>query len=315
MQKTQINSPAIHYPQAINTYLQVKKLQVFTVLKRLCFSGQLIWSSPGGHRWILFFNQGQVVYGTGGLHPNRQWYRQVRAYLPHLDLGFQTLQRLILDQPSYILPNCWDYNLLHTWFTQGHLSVQACREISAKIVADILFDVIQVAETPYQLIRHPAFSPQQVPIHLNEAELLPFVTELWQAWGHAGLAAYSPNLAPIILHLEPIRTEVSPRVYKSMVQVLDGQRSLRDLAVQLGQDVLALTQALQPFLQAGWINLVKVADLPILAGGGVVTSPIAQGDRPRALCVWMIAPWFAKPWARCCGRRGMTLWRSWKGPG
>lgn len=286
MLKTQTSAPRVQYPPALSTYLQIKKLQVFAVLRRLSFTGQIVWSAPAGHQWVLFFNQGHVVYGTGGIHPMRQWYRQVQAHLPHHDLSYQALQQLALHYPSYILPNCWDYNLLHAWFSQGQLTAQAFRAISANIVADILVDVIQAAETQYQLIRHPTFTPSQVPIHLSETDLLPSITEFWQGWAEAGLAACSPNLAPIIRHPEPIQAEVSPRVYQSLMQMLDGQRSLRDLAVKFDKPVLPLTQALQPFIKAGWISLVPVADFPSITGIGSAIASVAHSDRPpRIVCV------------------------------
>ncbi|NJL45930.1 MAG: hypothetical protein HC922_09925 [Leptolyngbyaceae cyanobacterium SM2_3_12] len=257
-----MNRGAAQYPKLLNQYLQVKKLQIFAVLKRLNFSGQLTWTNPQGQQWILFFNLGQVIYGTGGVHPTRQWYRQVQAYLPDLDLSYEALQQSVASCPSHGWPNCWDYQLLHHWLTQGQLSPQVFHNISAKIMADILFDVVQADNIKYQLIRQTPRNHSQVPIYLNEAELLPWVTELWEAWLEADLESYSPNLAPIVQHPEPIQAEVSPRVYQTLMQLLDGQRSLRDLAVKLGQDVLNLTQVLRPYLRAGWISLIELEDFP-----------------------------------------------------
>jgi two-component system, chemotaxis family, response regulator PixG len=267
------------YSKPLAHYLRVKKLQIFPVLKRLDFSGQLIWSTPAGHQWTLFFNRGQVVYGKGGVHPMRQWYRQAQAQLPDSEFSYQTLQTSFAraTPSSSWLPD-WDYHLLHSWVSQGQLSKSALQAISTNIVADILFDVVQARETQYQLSRHPPLAPSQVPVYVDDAELLPSVTDLWETWREVGLEAYSPNLAPVIQHPEPIQAAVSPRVYASLMQLLDGQRSLRDLAVKLGQDLLNLTQALQPYIQSGWISLVEVADFPPLNG---LDPPVAGRDRPR----------------------------------
>lgn len=271
------------YSKPIASYLRVKKLQIFPVLKRLDFSGKLTWSAPEGHQWTLFFNRGQVVYGHGGVHPMRQWYRQAQARLPEPDLSYQTLQKSLVASPTASWLGGWDYHLLHNWLSQGRLSKQALQEISTNIVADILFDVVQTRETQYQLARQPALAPSQVPIYVDDTELLPSVTDLWESWREVGLEAFSPNMAPIIQHPEPIRAQVSPQVYTSLMQLLDGQRSLRDLAVKLGQDMFNLTQALQPYIQAGWISLVEVADFPPLDGGN---PPIAGHQRPlKIACV------------------------------
>ncbi|MGB3135412.1 MAG: response regulator, partial [Nodosilinea sp.] len=257
-------------------------------LKRLDFSGQLVWSTPAGQRWTLYFNRGQVMYGHGGVHATRQWYRQAQAYLPELDLSYQTLQKSLAAIASASDPrsnwlHSWDYRLLHSWFSQGQLSRQALEEISTKIVADILFDVVQARETKYQLARQPALDLSQMPVFIDDAALLPSVTALWEAWLKAGLEAYSPNLAPVVQQPEPIQAKVSPGVYTSLMQLLDGQRSLRDLAIKLGQDMISLTQALQLYIQPGWINLVEVADFPAIDS---FKPLIAESDRPlKIACV------------------------------
>lgn len=269
---------SVQYSKPLANYLRVKKLQIFPVLKRLNFSGQLTWSTPAGHQWVLFFNQGQVVYGKGGVHPIRQWYRQAQARLPEPSLNYQTLQKSLAANPGSSWLHDWDYHLLQGWVDQGQLSKQALQAISTNIVADILFDVVQAHETQYQLARHSPLEPSQVPIYVDDNQLLPLVTDLWETWIAVGLETYSPNLAPVIQHPEPIRAQVSPEVYASLMQLLDGQRSLRDLAVKLGQDVVNLAQALQPYIQAGWISLVEVADFPPIEG---LDPPVVGRDRPR----------------------------------
>ncbi|MBE9139478.1 response regulator [Nodosilinea sp. LEGE 07088] len=272
--------------------MQVKKLQLFPVLERQKFSGELTWSTPTGHQWTLFLNLGRVVYGTGGVHPIRQWYRQVQAHAPALDLSHSALQQSVKPHASWL--DCWDYHLLQGWFSQGQLSAKVLEEISTNIIADILFDVLQSHETQYHLARHPSLDPCQVSVYPDSAERLFALTDLWESWLESGLEAYSPNLAPVIEQPEPIQAHVSPRVYASLMHLLDGQRSLRDLAVKLGQDVLNLTQALLPYIRQGWIKLVEVADYPPVIGPGLdlgaagVSSyqSVRGGDRPlKIACI------------------------------
>ncbi|WP_017299217.1 response regulator [Nodosilinea nodulosa] len=276
------------YPKPLAHYLRVKKLQIFPVLRRSDFSGQLVWSAPDGQQWTLFFNRGQVVYGSGGVHPIRQWYRQAQARWPEPALSYQVLQKSLAATPNSSWLQSWDYQLMQSWLSQEQLSLQALRAICTNVVVDILFDVVQAHDTQYLLIRQPALDPRTLPISVDDGPtLLPSVTALWEAWLEVGLETYSPNLAPIIQHPEPIREQVSPRVYASLMQLLDGQRSLRDLAVKLGQDVLNLTQALQPYFQSGWIRLVEVADFPAIDRPDPPIGSRVQGDhRPlKIACV------------------------------
>ncbi len=272
--------------QSLKIYLQVKKLQIFVALKRMGFSGKLTWSTAQDRQWILFFNQGQVVYGTGGLHPIRQWYRQVQSYLPEAELSYGVLQKKVATYHAPILPNCWEYNLLLDWLNQGKLSLQHFQTICQNIVADILFDVVQTDQVQYHLARQPPFNPAHVPGKIAETELLRSITDLWQAWLEADLGPYSPNSAPIINHPDPIQAQVSPQVFQSLIQLLDGQRSLRDLAAKLGQDVLLLTQALQPYIKANWISLVEVGDFPsLITLGESALVGSSQRYAPQIVCI------------------------------
>ena len=260
----------VQYSKSLNSYLRVKKLQIFSVLKRLNFSGQLIWTDSQKHQWTLFINYGQVVYGTGGIHPVRQWYRHVQAQLSQKDLSYPTLQRTMVALPDPILPGCWDYQLLHHWLDLGVLSRKTFQHICQEILADVLFDIVHADNARYELVRHAPLPYQLMPV-ISEEDLLTSVQKLWEDWFRSDVKQYSPNLAPVIKHPEPIQAEVSPRVFESLMQLLDGQRSLRDLSVKLKQDVLNLTHALYPYIKADWIALKPIADFPPIL--------VEEGDR------------------------------------
>jgi chemotaxis family two-component system response regulator PixG len=250
------------YSKSLNYYLRLNKLQTLLVLKRRSFSGQIVWTNPQNHQWTLFFNHGRVIYGNGGLHPIRQWYRHVQAQLPQQDLSYAALQQAILDLPEPVLPGCWDYQLLYHWYQQGVLTQPSFQDICQQIVADLLFDIVQAENTRYELMRQAPLPAQLVPIAIAEDALLTDVKDLLVDWFRSDVSHCSPNLAPVVKHPEPIQAEVSPHVFATLMQLLDGQRSLRDLAVKLGQDVLNLTYALYPYIKTDWIELRPLADFP-----------------------------------------------------
>jgi chemotaxis family two-component system response regulator PixG len=84
----------------------------------------------------------------------------------------------------------------------------------------------------------------------------------WEAWQQAGLAKYSPNLAPKISNAEELRWQTSPAVYRNLTTLIDGNQTLRDLAVKLKQNPLPLAQSLMPYVQKGLIGLEEVKDFP-----------------------------------------------------
>jgi CheY-like chemotaxis protein len=85
--------------------------------------------------------------------------------------------------------------------------------------------------------------------------------QAWQTWCQAGLEVFSPNMAPLIWQREELQHQSSPIIYRSLVSMVDGKRTLRDLALRLRQDPILLTQSLIPYIRRGWMKLMEVADL------------------------------------------------------
>lgn len=257
-----MNGRTAQYPKNLDFYLKVKKIQNLSVLKQLNFSGQLIWQSQKGDQWTLFFNNGQIFYGHGGIHPVRQWYRHFQRHLRHLNLSYTKLRQLVSLTSKTTPREYWSYELLYNWMASGYLSEEALQTISQDIIADIIFDILQADQVSYRLVRQPAIAPEKIPIQINTDDLLASTVELWEFWSETDFSRSSPNLAPVVQYPDPIKAEVSPQTFRSLMQLLDGQRSLRDLSVHLKRDIFDLTQALQTYIKAGWISLVPVADFP-----------------------------------------------------
>jgi len=98
-------------------------------------------------------------------------------------------------------------------------------------------------------------------ISIEIESLLPEVKRKWEAWCEAGLKDCSPNLAPAIIHPQKLEQEVSPAAYHRLTNLMDGSRTLRDLAVKMGQDPLLLTQSLLCFVYKNTVKLVEISDL------------------------------------------------------
>lgn len=276
-----MNGRTAQYSKNLDFYLKIKKIQNFSVLNRLNFSGQLVWQSQQGDQWTLFFNNGHVFYGYGGIHPIRQWYRHFQSHLSHLKLSYVKLRQLVSMTTPTILKDCWSYELLYNWMVAGYLSKETLKTISQSIIADILFDILQADNISYKLVRQPAIAPEKVPMQIDADSLLESTIELWEFWSETDFGRFSPNLAPVVKHPDPIQAEVSPQTFRSLMQLLDGQRSLRDLSVYLKRDVFDLTQALQTYIKAGWISLVPVADFPSLTDEPTVKDAAAK----RTFCI------------------------------
>lgn len=100
------------------------------------------------------------------------------------------------------------------------------------------------------------------------------VERLQRTWQDAKLNDYSPNKAPVIKQQEQLRKLSSAHFYDNLVELLDGQRTLRDLSVKMQRDVTAIATSLLPFVRMGWVGFIGIADLP---------TPILQKEPPKVL--------------------------------
>jgi chemotaxis family two-component system response regulator PixG len=142
-------------------------------------------------------------------------------------------------------------------------------EIVTGNVMEILFDIIQREE---QLHHRSGVQLSYRPIPINSINanvvsirvypLCPEAIQNWEAWQQAGLAKYSPNLAPKISNAEELRSQTPPAVYRNLTTLINGNQTLRDLAAKLNQNPLLLAQSLIPYVQKGLIGLDEVKDFP-----------------------------------------------------
>lgn len=258
MMHSEINLP----PNHLQRFSITKIIKFLHALKQLKFSGKLIWTNSDGHEWTLFFNLGQIIYGTGGIHPVRRWQRNLLSCCPEIKLESKNLDYELANSGNLMLTGCWEYQLLYFWMKQQELTEQEVAQVIQDIIAEILFDVTQTVDVTHQLQRYSPIAAEFVLIRLNEESTFTAVQLLWQAWLDAHLENYSPNLAPVVRKPEQIRASTSPPTYQMLTTLLNGQQTLRDLAAKTHRDILQLAQGLQSYVELNWIELIHIPDYP-----------------------------------------------------
>lgn len=249
------------YPNYSQKYSAIKKTQLLKALKRLEFNGQIHWMDRHEHQWILFLNRGQICYGTGGIHPVRRWKRHLAAQKSQLRLDLQTLEYELSNGERAAFTE-WEYQLIEQWMKQQKISESVANRVIQQIVIEVLFDITQAEQVTYQLHPTPPLGATQQPIEIDQEELFTGFQTLWQNWLKTELAQYSPNLAPVIREPEQIQASTSLQTYRMLVALLNGQHTLRDLALKMQRDVIQLAQALQAYVHLNWIELVHIPDFP-----------------------------------------------------
>lgn len=274
----EVSSPSEYFKQRSIP----KTAQLFKALKQIKFSGKLIWQSPDEQQWTLFLQLGQLVYGTGGAHPVRRWQRHLLTGCPQLRFDLNQLEVELSKTEDWAFSNCWEYQLLYGWITQQKIAASTIAQIIQGIISEILFDVAQQPNVTYQLERSQPIATKFLPISVNQEAVLATVERSWQAWLTLNLENYSPNLAPVIQNSEQIQAATTPTTYKMLAALLDGQHTLRDLAIKTQRETLQLTQALLPYIQLGWIDLIPIPDY---IAPTIPYKPQRSGANPETLLI------------------------------
>lgn len=250
----------LNQPITIQQFTAIQQANLFKNLKDTQFSGQIIFSDKQGIESILYVFLGRIVFATGGVHSVRRWSRNLTLHCPDIACDLTELRQdlqLALASRGEI---GWQYQLLSLWIKQQKINREQVSRLIRGILCEVLFDLTYSQEVTYQL--KPNRSLPTPLFLINPEEIIVEVWKSWQSWETAKLGTCSPNLAPVIKQSEQLEVQTSPMTYKMLTQRLDGETSLRDLAVYLKQDILQLTRSLLIYVRWGLVELVEIPDLP-----------------------------------------------------
>lgn len=250
-------------------------IRILKDLEDLQFSGQLVLTRPMSQPWSFYLSQGRIFYATGGEHLVRRWRRHLVRHCPRLPRHRIAWQHDLGRTDTTALKIGWDYALLCLWVIQQKISQEQVTQMIGGMVAEVLFDVMQAVDVTHQVVTQDWLYPPLASFGVGDAIVQ--AQESIHTWKDAELTDYLPNTAPVIQHPERLQTSISADSYQNLTQLLRGEYTLRDLALQMQRDVVAVTISLHPFLQKQWIDLIQVPDL---------SAPIyCQSDCSRTLPV------------------------------
>ncbi len=258
----------------LNLFTASKQIQFLQNLKRLRFSGELVLTDPKGQQWSFYLYLGSIMYATGGSHPVRRWQRNLAAYSPQMLAQGSALQADLAQINAASSMTCWEYQLLCLWVAQQKITSEQATKIIQAVTIEVLFDVAQAMRATYQIKPNNSLSTQLDLIDVQQA--IAVVYQLWQAWQNEQLANYSPNSAPVIKQPKYLQDHTSTQAYQTLTYLVNGQRSLRDVALLMKRDVLQVSRSLLPYIQAGWIELVSIPDLTAPFNAAVPKQPTTK---------------------------------------
>lgn len=270
----------------INLFTASKQIEFIKKMKEVRFSGELVFTAPKGEKWSFYLYLGSIIYATGGTHPVRRWQRHLAAHCPQLPAHNSALQRDLEIIPTAAFNTCWQYQLLCLWVGQQKITAEQAAKIIRGVVVEVLFDIAQARRATSQIKPDNSLSTK-LPLR-DVQEAIAEVEELWQAWSNDPVADYSPNCAPVIKQPEHLQECTSAQVYKTLSYLLNGKRTVRDVALLMKRDILSLTRSLLPFIQSGSVELQHIPDLPVpVSPPPAPVAPVTRtlASDPLILCV------------------------------
>lgn len=254
----------------IQQFTATKQAEFFESLKQARFSGQLLVTSSKATTWVFYLYLGRIMYATGGSHPVRRWRRNVTAYSPQMIAQFSEIRSelasIAAEQSTKI---SWEYKLLSLWIDEQKITREQATSLIKASIVEIMFDVTQAMQVTCEILQDNLLSTRLVLI--DAEQVIGEAHRLYQGWQDAKIADRSPDLAPIIKQPEELEKRTNEKVYQNLKQLLDGNQTLRDLAVRMKRDVVTVTRSLLPYIQLGLVQLVEIEDIP-----PPVSTPVAE---------------------------------------
>jgi two-component system, chemotaxis family, response regulator PixG len=275
-------------------FMMTAEATLFQSLRQPKFTGQVIYQQAAerGSPWVFDFYMGRVLYGHGGTHSMRRWLRHLAVACPQLfpNINVELANALQSpDCPTFSIH--WQYQILTYWINQRRITREQVRQIIVGLTQEILFDILQANAFMAYTQVSSSLPVQLVPLNIEDC-IAESEREL-RMWSASGLQGTSPNLAPVICQAEALQSAAG-NVYRVLSKLLDGQRTLRDLAFKMKRDLLSVTRSLIPYVEKGYLALNTVADLPepnvstALAGrvsGGTLSASPPVSARPLIACI------------------------------
>ena len=222
------------------------------------FTGVLSVEAEARYTWHLYFLAGQIVWANTRIHSKRRWRRQLLKHCPELtkqnSSSYQTLT----------------YNSLAKLVMRKEFSRARFSELISGCISEILFDIVQQGTLNFQASRNlltykasyqdaakfPCIGLQCVHFQVWEQ-----AQQDWHTWEKSNLTNISPNQAPVIEQPESLRERTSQTMFRALTGLVDGQQTLRDLALRVKQSLVPVTLSILPHIQEEFIRIVDVGDL------------------------------------------------------
>jgi two-component system, chemotaxis family, response regulator PixG len=213
--------------------------------------GQVI-NFVGNQTWQLFFYQGRMIGDSGGIHPLKRWQHFLQAEISKFPSEIDRILHQAIDHDTR------SDQLMRQLLDKSILNYQNVQDFVANSLSEVLFDIYQheiwteakklntalTIELSYhrQFITWKNLPDPAVVVPVDS--LLKKLEADWQEWSAHNLMWYSPQMSPYLIDRMELQETMAPDAYLEMIQLIDGQKTFRDIAIELHKEPATLTTSL-----------------------------------------------------------------------
>ena len=262
----------------------------------------LIQGASGKRLGQLHFQAGRLLWASAEQHRWRRWQRLLTQCCPTLASSAPTS----LPTGASLEAGCAELEVIKRWVQQKQMTAKAGALILQQNAREALFDLLQqIHHSPSVVIscRESVLQAQEqaasgnVALGSTEVELFPDLQavaadakQAWDAWSHSQLTGCSPNLAPVVQNATALQQRTSPQTYQTLLSLLNGQSTLRELAVLMKQDLQVLAKTLMAYSQWDLIGFNLIPDAAAPFRQAPPAAPSAPSPRPSQATTPPVAP-------------------------
>ncbi|MBD2160484.1 MAG: response regulator [Limnothrix sp.] len=204
---------------------------------------------PGDRRsWFVFFRQGAIVYCTSG----EGGTTRLRDYLHRYALETAIDELSVSKMASISEP---EYGYLWALLETHQLEPVQGRNILQAMVHEALFDLLTVHEGRFIFNMGEAIAP-----HLTSLAVSPLISQVAQElqdWKQLYPYVQSPDLCPVLTDVQRLREVLPAQTLQTFSEWATGSITLRQIARYRQRPLLAVAQALYPYIQEGLVQLIE----------------------------------------------------------
>jgi two-component system, chemotaxis family, response regulator PixG len=220
-----------------------------------------------GHCWNIYFYRGRLIGDGAGIHPLRRFRRQFSQQ--RIDLSIEVENDILKS----LRTNCLSFEIVTNLLTDRHLDLDQGENILAGSLVEVLFDILHyeaisqtfnTSQLSYILEKDDGQNLQMPQILLKPETIWVVALQQFQLWDTKGLLRYSPHLLPQINNLEILRKQLSAKTLEKTISLLEDNRTLRDLAVKIDEEIVVLARSLVEVSKKNGLTLQRTIDIDLV---------------------------------------------------